>query len=119
MYLLLNEKPDESTYCLLVLNVVIVVLEDTECFIMVYRYTRHKCSLNNSKYRLKTTLFKYIWDLNDINKDLSINCEVLARRERKFNLQHGCTICIMKKHEISKLNSNLALNKRGELFSNC
>ena len=29
------------------------------------RYTRHKCSFNNSKYRLKTTLSKYIWELKD------------------------------------------------------
>ena len=36
------------------------------------RYTRHKCYLNDSKYRLKTTLSKYIWDLKDRNKDFSI-----------------------------------------------
>ena len=34
------------------------------------KYTRHTCSFNNSKYRLKTTLFKYIWDLKDRNNDL-------------------------------------------------
>ena len=29
------------------------------------RYTSHKCSFNNYKYRLKTTLFKHICELND------------------------------------------------------
>ena len=77
------------------------------------RYTRHKCSFNNSRKRLKTTLSKYIWELKDRNKDLSINWEVLARTKNKFNLKHGCN---MEKHEISKLNSNLDLNKRNEHF---
>ena len=31
------------------------------------RYTRHKCSFKNSKYRLKSTLSKYRWDLKDKN----------------------------------------------------
>ena len=83
------------------------------------RYTRHKCSFNNSKYRLKTTLSKYIWELKDKNEDFSINWEILARTKNKFNLKHGCTLCNMEKYEISKLNPNLALNKRNELFSKC
>ena len=83
------------------------------------RYTRHKCSFNYSKYRLKTTLSKYIWELKDKNEDFSINWEILARTKNKFNLKHGCTLCNMEKHEISKLNPNLALSKRNELFSKC
>ena len=75
--------------------------------------------LNNSKYRLKTTLLKYIWELKDRNKDFSINWEILALTKNKFNLKHGCTLCNIEKHEISKLNPNLALNKRNELFSKC
>ena len=43
------------------------------------RYTQYKFSFNNSKYRLKTTLSKYIWEEKDINEDLSINWEILAR----------------------------------------
>ena len=50
------------------------------------RYTRHKCSLKKSKYRLKSTLSKYIWDLKDRNKCFSINWEILARTQNKFNL---------------------------------
>jgi len=83
------------------------------------RYTRHKCSFNNSKYKLKTTLSKYIWDLKEKNEDFSINWEILARTKNKFNSKHGCTLCNMEKYEISKLNSNIVLNKRKELFSTC
>jgi len=57
--------------------------------------------------------------LKDKNEDFSINWEILARTKNKFNLKHGCTLCNMEKHEISKLNPNLALNKRNELFSKC
>ena len=78
-----------------------------------------KCSFNNSKYRLKTTLSQYIWDLKDKNKDFSINWEILTQTKNKFNLKHGCTLCNMEKCKISKLNSNIALNKRTELFSKC
>ena len=49
------------------------------------RYTRHKCSFNSSKYRLKTTLSKCIWELKDKNEDFSISWEVLARTKIKFN----------------------------------
>ena len=83
------------------------------------RYTRHKCSFNNSKYKLKTTLSKYIWDLKEKNEDFSINWEILARTKNKFNSKHGCTLCNMEKYEISKLYSIIALNKRKELFSTC
>ena len=83
------------------------------------RYTRHKCSFNNSRKRLKTTLSKYIWELKDRNKDFSSNWEILALRTNKFNLKHGCTPCNIEIHEISKFNLDLALNKRNELFSNC
>ena len=64
------------------------------------RYTRHNCSFNKSKYRLKTTLSKYIWDLKVGNKTFSINREILVRTKNKFNLKHGCTLCNMEKHEI-------------------
>ena len=84
------------------------------------RFTRHKCSFSNSKYRLKATLLKYIWELNYRNKVFSNNWEILARTKNKFILKHGCTLCNMEKHEISKLNLNLALNKkRNQLFSKC
>ena len=63
-------------------------------------YTRHKCSFNNSNYRLKTTLSKYILDLKEKNEDLSINWENLARTKNKFNSKHGCTLCNMEKYEI-------------------
>ena len=53
------------------------------------------------------------------NNDFSINWEILARTKNNFNLKYGCTLCSMEKHDISKINSNLALNKRNELFSNC
>ena len=44
------------------------------------RYTRSKCSYNNSKYRLKTTLSKYTWKLIDRNQDFNINWDILARK---------------------------------------
>ena len=43
------------------------------------RYRRYKCSFNDSKYRLKTTLSKYNWDLKDRNKYFSTNWEIIAR----------------------------------------
>ena len=65
------------------------------------RYTQHKYSFNNSKYRLKTTLLKYIRGLKDRNKNLSINLEILARTQNKFNSKQDCTLCNMEKDEIS------------------
>ena len=50
------------------------------------RYTRHKCSFNNSKHRLKTTLLRYIWHLKDRNKYFSISLEILERTKNKLNL---------------------------------
>ena len=88
-----------------------------KCFIS--RYKRHKCFYNSSKYTLKITHSKHFWVLKDRKKDFSINWEVLARTKNKFNLKHSCTFCDIEKHEISKLNLNLALNKRNELFSSC
>ena len=61
------------------------------------RYTRHKCSFNNYKYRFKTTLSKYIWELKDKNLDFNIKWEILARTKNKFNLKNGCTLCNMEK----------------------
>ena len=81
--------------------------------------TKHKLSFNNSKYKLKTILSKHIWELKSSIKDFSINWEILAQTKNKFNFKHGCTLCNMEKHEISKLNPNLALNKRNELFIKC
>ena len=52
-------------------------------------------------------------------KILALTGKFLTRTKNKLNLKHGCTLCNMEKHEISKLNSNLALDKRNELFSNC
>ena len=80
------------------------------------RYTRHKYSFNNSKYRLKITLSKYIRELNDRTKDFSINLGILARTKNKFNSKHGCTLCNMEKHEILKLNKNIALDKGKNFF---
>ena len=66
-------------------------------------YTRHKSYFNNNKYRLKTTLPKYIWELNDRNMYFIINWEILARTKNKLNSKHGCTLCNMEKQEISIL----------------
>ena len=41
----------------------------------------------------------------------------IYQRQIKHNLKHGCTHYSLEKHEISKLNSNLASNKVKELFS--
>ena len=80
---------------------------------------RHKYSFYNIKYRLKTTLFKYIRNYKDINKHFSFNCKVFARTKNKFNLKLGCTLRIIKKHEISKLNSNLTFKIQNDFFGNC
>ena len=83
------------------------------------RYTRHKRFINNYKYRFKTTLSKYIWELKDKNLDFNIKWEILARTKNKFDLKNGCTLCNMEKNEIAKLNQEIALNKRNELFGSC
>ena len=64
---------------------------------------KHKSSFNNSKYRLKTIFSKYIWELKDKNKEFSINQEILARTQNKFNLKYDCTLCNM---EINKNSQN-------------
>ena len=44
------------------------------------RYTWHQCSFNNGKYRLKTVLSKYIWELKDRNEYFSTSWEILAKK---------------------------------------
>ena len=83
------------------------------------RYTRHKCYFDNYKYRFKTTLSKYIWELKDKNLDFNIKWEILTRTKNKFDLKNGCTLCNMEKNEIAKLNQEIGLNKRNELFGSC
>ena len=46
------------------------------------RYTRHKCSFNNSNNRLKTALSKYTLDLKDRNKDFSINRKISTNKKQ-------------------------------------
>ena len=91
---LLEDKVEEKKQCnckdkcmvdgySLLTNVVyratVITLEESKQYVgssglsFKSRYTQHKCSSNNSKYRLKTTFSKYIWDLKDRNEDLSIN----------------------------------------------
>ena len=42
-----------------------------------------------------------------------------STNKNKFDLKNGCTLCNMEKNEIAKLNQEIALNKRNELFGSC
>ena len=71
------------------------------------RYTRHKCSFNKSKYGLKTTLLKYIWELKDRNKDLALCGKFLHELKQiqfktlLFSLHYGKTRDLKIKPESS------------------
>ena len=102
VYLLLNDKSGDPTYCLLFSGVIIIALKVTECLKIFYRNTLHKCSFRNSKYRLKTTVSKYIWDLKDRSEDFS-NWETLARTKSKLNLKMAA---LSAKTQDLKINKN-------------
>ena len=92
--------------CLLqnvIYKVIVKTAEDTNQYVgssgltVKRRYTRHKCSFNDYKYRFQTILSKYMWELKDKNLDFNIKWEILARTKNKFNFKNGCTLCNMKK----------------------
>ena len=60
------------------------------------RCTWCNCSFNKSNYRLKT-IFQNVFEV------LKIEIKILARTKNEFNFKHGCTLCNIENHEISKL----------------
>ena len=72
------------------------------------QYTKYKFYFDNNKYKFKTTISKYCWERKIKTLILML---IWNFQLNKF----GCTLLNMEK--ATKLNQNIALNKRKEVYS--
>ena len=61
------------------------------------RYTDHKCSFKNRKYRNKSELANHIWCLKDNNETFEIKWKILARATPYNKGSNKWNLCLKEK----------------------
>ena len=83
------------------------------------RLNDYHTSFRYPKYRTKTQLSKYIWELLDAKKDYTIKWKFLKRARPYNNITKRCNLCLWEKLYIIRYPELASLNKRSELISTC
>jgi hypothetical protein len=84
------------------------------------RFSGHKQSFNNEKYKNSTTLSTYVWSLKANNILPSFKWSVVKRAKSYSNTSKSCPLCLQEKLEIlCYVNKTELLNKRTEIVSKC
>ena len=84
------------------------------------RWSSHKTSFNQERYKDQTTLSAYIWQLKEMRADYDIKWSVVRRVNSHQPGDKICRLCLAEKVEILKHSlDSRCLNKRNELFSKC
>ena len=84
------------------------------------RYTNHKQSFNNYKYRNQTKLSNFVWEKKNEQKDVNVRFEIV-KKARKFKPgDRSCNLCNAEKVEILKvISKENTLNLKNELAIQC
>ena len=83
------------------------------------RYRSHKATFDHDKYRLKTKLSKYLWELRDEGLEGEVRWEIAKRTAPYKCGTRRCDLCITEKMMIATADPTNLLNKRSELVSTC
>ena len=62
------------------------------------RYTNHKLSFNNLKYKCNTSLSKHIWGLNKINEPFTISWSIVSKAKPYNPVAKTWNLCLMEKN---------------------
>ena len=84
------------------------------------RYNNHKSSFKNKSKASSTELSKYLWELNEQNKQFTISWSI-AKKCHDYNpVTKSCHLCLSEKLLICNFkDKNNLLNQRSELVSKC
>ena len=83
------------------------------------RYTDHKSSFKNEKYKNKSELSKYIWYLKGQNKQFHIAWSIFRKAKPYQEGSHYCDLCMTEKLVIAQSDSRFCINKKSEIVSTC
>ena len=84
------------------------------------RFSSHKSSINNVKYKNSTTLSTYVWSLKEKDITPTLKWSILKRVKSYSNTSKTCRLCLQEKLEILRFeNKEELLNKRSEIISKC
>ena len=84
------------------------------------RWSSHKTSFTQERYKDQTTLSTYIWQLKEKRANFDIKWSVVRRVNSHKPGDKICGLCLAEKVEILKHAADRrSLNKRNELFSKC
>ena len=76
-------------------------------------------SSTNVKYRNKTALSIYLWELKDRGLTASVKWEIAHQATPYQCGSRKCDLCIYEKTAIALANPESLLNKRSEIVSGC
>ena len=83
------------------------------------RYSNHKMSFSTKKHKDATKLSKYIWDLNDKNKQYEIAWSIVKKCSPYRPSSKRCDLCLTEKLVIIQAKDDDILNKRSEIANKC
>ena len=83
------------------------------------RYANHTMSFRDEKYRSKTTLSQYIWNLKDQGITYDITWKILSIAKPYSPSTKTCNLCAKENFYIIAKPSTATMNKRNELTSLC
>ena len=82
------------------------------------RWSNHKQSLNNEKYKYSTSLSTHVWDLKEKGATPTLKWSILRHAKSYTANARSCSLCLQEKFEILFYYSkNELLNKRSELIA--
>ena len=83
------------------------------------RYTNHKKTLNNVKYRTDAELSNEYWNIISAKKTSNISWEILGTHKSYNHSSKRCLLCLDEKPAIALHKDDNMLNKRSEIISKC
>lgn len=85
------------------------------------RWSSHKQSLCNEKYKNSTSLSTYVWELKENHNVVPTLKWSIVKHAKSYNTNgRNCSLCLQEKFEIlNYVNKNELLNKRSELIAKC
>ena len=84
------------------------------------RYGDHSTSFNNPKYKTKSKLSTFVWEMKDQGKNCDISWSILRKSSPYRTGSSKCNLCLWEKFLIMKNDGNdKMVNKRDEFVSKC
>ena len=83
------------------------------------RYYDYKTSFKYDKYKNKTSLSNYIWNLNDRKIEYRLKWSIVGKANAYSNATKKCNLCLNEKYFIMKADKKTLINKRSEMISKC